>query len=139
MLLEQKADQGPNSCAPIISAFQVQFGLDVRILEPDDPRRDRSPFMRKLLDSTIRILVLVVNVVIAIAFPSFDVIMSFLGSCLCFTICVILPVAFYLKTFHDVISTRERILDWGLIIVCSILAVIGTVFAFIPRELLGIK
>jgi solute carrier family 32 (vesicular inhibitory amino acid transporter) len=95
--------------------------------------------MRKLLDSTIRILVLVVMVVIAIAFPSFDVIMSFLGSCLCFTICVILPVAFYLKTFHDVISTRERILDWVLIIVCSILAVIGTVFAFIPREKLGIK
>jgi vesicular inhibitory amino acid transporter len=95
--------------------------------------------MRRLIDSTIRVLVLVVIVVIAIAFPSFDVIMSFLGSCMCFTICVILPVAFYLKTFQNVISKRERILDWVLIIVCSILAVTGTVFAFMPRETLGIK
>src|SRR5204863_4890712 len=61
----------PCSCAPIISAFEVQFGLDVRMLQPDDPRLDRSPFMRKLLDSTIRILVLVVIVLIAIIFPSF--------------------------------------------------------------------
>jgi hypothetical protein len=59
------------SCAPIVSAFEVQFGLDVRALEPDDPRLDRSPFMRRLLGSVIRISVLIVIVLIAIAFPSF--------------------------------------------------------------------
>lgn len=59
------------SCAPIISAFEVQFGLDVRALQPDDPRLDRSPFMRRLLDSMIRISVLVVMVLIAIVFPNF--------------------------------------------------------------------
>jgi hypothetical protein len=59
------------SCAPIISAFEVQFGLDVRALQPDDPRLDRSPFMRRLLDSVIRISVLIVIVLIAIAFPNF--------------------------------------------------------------------
>jgi solute carrier family 32 (vesicular inhibitory amino acid transporter) len=62
-----------------------------------------------------------------------------MGSCLCFTICVVLPVAFYLKTFQNKISKRERILDWVLIIVSSVLAVAGTVFAFIPREKLGVK
>jgi vesicular inhibitory amino acid transporter len=65
--------------------------------------------------------------------------MALMGSCLCFTICICLPLAFYLKTFQSVISKREQILDWVLIIVCSILAVTGTVFAFIPREKLGIK
>jgi solute carrier family 32 (vesicular inhibitory amino acid transporter) len=62
-----------------------------------------------------------------------------MGSCLCFSICIVLPLTFYLKTFQSKISKRERILDWVLIIVSSILAVTGTVFAFIPREKLGIK
>lgn len=68
-----------------------------------------------------------------------DTIIAFLGSCLCFSICIILPLAFYLKIFQNNISRRERILDWVLIIVSSILAVIGTVFAFIPREKLGVR
>jgi vesicular inhibitory amino acid transporter len=65
--------------------------------------------------------------------------MAFMGSCLCFSICIILPIAFYLKIFQNNISRRERILDWILIIVSSLLAGIGTVFAFIPPEKLGIK
>ena len=127
------------SCAPIISAFEVQFGLDLRALAPDDPRLDRSPFTRRLLSSVIRVLVLVVIVLIAIVFPSFDTIMAFLGSCLCSTICILVPLAVYLKTFQNKISKRERILDWVLVVSCSVMAVTGTVFAFIPRENLGIK
>jgi len=129
----------PLSCAPIISAFEVQFGLDIRALAPDDPRLDRSPSMRRLIGSAIRVSVLVIIVLIAIVFPSFDRIMIFLGSCLCFTICIVLPCSFYIKIFQSKISKRERILNWVLIIVCSVLAVTGTVFAFIPREKLGIE
>ncbi len=94
--------------------------------------------MRKLLGATTRVLVLVVIVVIAILIPNFDTIMALMGSCLCFTICVILPVAFHLKTFQSSISVQERVLDWVLIVVCSILAVVGTIFAFMPKEKLGL-
>lgn len=65
--------------------------------------------------------------------------MIFMGNFLCFSICIVAPLAFYLKTFQSSISRRERILDWVLIIVSSIMAVTGTVFAFIPREKLGIR
>lgn len=94
--------------------------------------------MRTVLGSLTRVLVLVVIVLIAIAFPDFDTIMALMGSTLCFTICVILPIAFYLKTFQSVISMRERIMDWALIIVCTVLGVIGTVWVCLPRDKIGL-
>ena len=82
-------------------------------------------------------LVLAVIVSIAIVFPDFDSIMALMGSGLCFTICVVFPVAFYLRIFGKEISLQERILDWFLVIVCSILAVVGTVWAFLPKDKVG--
>jgi vesicular inhibitory amino acid transporter len=63
--------------------------------------------------------------------------MALMGSSLCFTICVIMPLSFYLKIFGKDISLRERILDWFLIITCSIMAIIGTVWAFLPKDQIG--
>lgn len=85
----------------------------------------------------IRIFTIALIVVLAVVFPSFDRIMAFLGSFLCFTICIIFPLAFYLKIFGKEISRRERILDWFLLIFSSILATIGTVWAFLPREMIS--
>jgi solute carrier family 32 (vesicular inhibitory amino acid transporter) len=80
-----------------------------------------------------------VIVVIAIVFPDFDSIMALMGSALCFTICIILPVAFYLKIFGKEISLKERIFDWFLIVSCSIMAVLGTVWAVLPKDKIGAK
>ena len=63
--------------------------------------------------------------------------MALMGSALCFTICIILPLAFYLKLFGNEISMKERVFDWFLIMVCSIMAVIGTVWAFLPKDKIG--
>ena len=63
--------------------------------------------------------------------------MALMGSALCFTICIILPLAFHLKIFGKRISTKERVLNWVLIVTCSILAVVGTVWAFLPMSKLG--
>jgi vesicular inhibitory amino acid transporter len=63
--------------------------------------------------------------------------MSFMGSALCFSICVVLPLLFYLKIFGDEVSPRERALDWFLIIMGTVLAVVGTAFTFVPKERLG--
>lgn len=76
-------------------------------------------------------------VTIAILVPSFDRIMALMGSVMCFSICIILPLAFYLKMFSHEISRKERILDWVLIITCSVMAVVGTVWVFLPKEMLG--
>lgn len=85
----------------------------------------------------VRILVVVIIVVLAVVFPSFDRIMAFLGSFLCFTICIIFPLAFYLKIFGKEISRGERILDWILLVTSSILAAVGTVWAFLPRDFIS--
>jgi solute carrier family 32 (vesicular inhibitory amino acid transporter) len=76
-------------------------------------------------------------VLIAIVFPAFDSIMAFMGSSLCFTICVILPLLFYLRIFGDKVSLRERLFDYFLIAACSVLALVGTVWAFLPKRWVG--
>ena len=93
-----------------------------------------SGYTRGLFKFTVRVLTNVLFVVIAIIFPYFDRIMALLGSAMCFTICVILPLAFYLKLFGREISIQERVLDYFLIVVCSMMAAVGTVWAFLPRD-----
>jgi vesicular inhibitory amino acid transporter len=75
--------------------------------------------------------------VIAILFPSFDRIMTLLGSVACFSICIILPLAFHLKLFGKEIGRTETVLNWALIGVSSVMAVVSTVFACLPKELIG--
>jgi len=123
----------PLNARPIVSTLEALFGLTSHV--SDSPTL--SDFSRGLLRIVIRVLVVVVFVLIAIVFPAFDSIMAFMGSALCFTICVILPLMFYLKIFGKEVSMRERVLDWFLITVCSVLASIGTVWAFLPKSMIG--
>ena len=127
----------PLNARPIISTIEVFSGLDARAVSDTPALVGLSGYTRGIFKVVIRILVLVIFVVIAIVFPAFDSIMAFMGSTLCFTICVILPLLFYLKIFGKEIKMSERILAWVLIVVCSILAALGTVFAFLPKELIG--
>ena len=95
--------------------------------------------IRQSSTAIIRIFVVLVIVLVAIVFPSFDRIMALMGSALCFTICIILPLAFYLKIFGKEISPRERTLDWLLLVTSSILAIVGTIWALLPQELIIAK
>ncbi len=90
-----------------------------------------------MLKCIIRISTTIVIILIAILAPFFDRIMALMGSVLCFSICIILPLAFYLKIFGKEISRKERILDWFLIISCSVMAIIGTVWVFLPKDMVG--
>ena len=94
-------------------------------------------YTRGLIILGIRAGAIVLITIIAVLFPSFDRIMALMGSGMCFTICVILPLAFYLKMFGKHISPNERILDWSLIMLCSAMAAVGTVWAFLPKEKIG--
>ncbi|PQE30810.1 transmembrane amino acid transporter protein [Rutstroemia sp. NJR-2017a WRK4] len=127
----------PLNSRPIIALIESSCGLDARGMSDSPALTGLSGYTRGFLKIAIRISVLVLFVVIAIIFPSFDSIMSLMGSALCFTICVILPLMFYLKMFGKEISPRERSLDYFLIVVSSIMALVGTVWAFLPKELIG--
>lgn len=127
----------PLNARPIVSTIEMFAGLDSQSLSASSALTGLSSYSRGLSKIFIRIFVLIIFVIIAIVFPAFDSIMAFMGSTLCFTICVILPILFYLKIFGDKVSTKERILCNFLVLVCSVLAVVGTVFAFLPKEMIG--
>ena len=83
----------------------------------------------------MRCLTIVIIVLLAVLVPSFDTVMALLGSAMAFSICIILPLAFHLKLFGKEISKKEKALDWFLIVACSIMAVIGTVWVFLPKHI----
>jgi vesicular inhibitory amino acid transporter len=48
-----------------------------------------------------------------------------------------LPIAFYLKLFGHEIPAREKLFAGSVMAVSSVLSVIGTVWAFLPKSLIG--
>ena len=121
-----------HSAQPIISTIEVLTGLDARAVSDNPSLIGFSGMSRGLLRVAIRVLTMVSFVAMAILFPFFDRVMALLGSAMCFTICVILPLLFHLRIFGRDISLRERVLDYALIAVSSVLAVVGTVWVFLP-------
>ncbi|KAF3407480.1 Vacuolar amino acid transporter 1 [Talaromyces pinophilus] len=121
----------PLNARPLIATAEVLCGLDSsnHSSQHSSETSGKAVTIGKAL---IRVFVLVLIVFIAIVFPSFDRIMALMGSLLCFTICIILPLAFYLKIFGNEISLGERIFDWFLVIVSSVMAIVGTTWAFLP-------
>jgi vesicular inhibitory amino acid transporter len=128
----------PLNARPIVSTLEILMGLDARAVSGAAALHGMSGLNRGLLKATIRICCTIVFVVLGILVPEFDRIMSLLGSVACFTICIILPLAFHLKIFGDEISKSERMMNWVLIVVSSVLALVATAFNFIPRSVLGI-
>ena len=115
------------------------MGLDARAVASTTSLHGMSGFSRGILKATIRIAITIVFVIFAILVPDFDRIMSLLGSVACFSICIILPLAFHLKIFGKEISKTEKITNWALIVISTILAVISTAFNFVPKSALGIR
>jgi vesicular inhibitory amino acid transporter len=116
-----------------VATFEVLCGLGGGHV----PAENGSETLQTIARAMVRIFVVAVIVTLAVIFPAFDRIMAFLGSFLCFTICIIFPLAFYLKIFGKEISRGEYILDWILLIFSSILAAVGTIWAFLPQDMLS--
>lgn len=98
-----------------------------------------SGLTRGILKIVIRIGLPISIIIVAIFVPSFDKIMALLGSLAGFTICIILPCLFHLTLFKGQLSTKQQVVDWMLVIVATLISVTGTVFAFLPKDLLGIR
>lgn len=127
----------PLNARPIVSTIEVLAGLDPLAISDSQALTGMSNYTRGIMRIVVRVVVVIIFVLVSIAFPAFDSIMAFMGSTLCFTICVILPLMFYLKIFGKEISTRERIFDYFLITTSSVLAIVGTIFAFLPKSMIG--
>lgn len=126
------------STRPIISSADKLLGLDARHVG-SSPVAGMSGIPRGLLRSVIRITITTVILIIAVFVPSFDTVMSLMGSVLCFSICIILPLAFYLKIFGKEIGWKEKILDWFMIVVATILGIIGTIWVCLPASMTGAR
>lgn len=125
--------------APIISTLEVFTGIDERakLLKPN--RLNQSRLLTRSLRIFFRILVPILTVAIAIAIPSFELISALMGGLFGYLICVIIPIAFHLKMFGGQMTRRQLILDWTMMVVSLILAIVGTVWEFLPRRWVGLE
>ncbi|KAG9304121.1 hypothetical protein G9A89_001623 [Geosiphon pyriformis] len=85
-----------------------------------------------------RFLISTIVLIIAIQFPGFDRVMGVLGSFFSFTISAIFPCCCHLRLYGRELSKKEKLLNWGIIIICTVLATFGTIWAFLPRTDLGL-
>ena len=129
----------PLNARPIVSTLELFMGLDSRAMATSHSLTGLSGLTRGIMKVTLRILIIVVFVILAILIPQFDTIMSLLGAVACFTICIILPCAFHLKLFGSELSKGHKALDWSLIVVSSVFALVSTGFNFVPKSKLGIQ
>ena len=131
MLLLKKV----SSARPIYNVIENLVGLDPQEIPRASGLLGLSGYTRGVLKFAIRIFTLAVIILLAILVPSFDTIVALSGSAMAFSICIILPLAFHLKLFGKELGTKEKVLNWFLIVVSSIMAVIGTVWVFLPKQM----
>ncbi|OLL26967.1 Vacuolar amino acid transporter 1, partial [Neolecta irregularis DAH-3] len=79
--------------------------------------------------SVNRVLANAVPVLLSILFPKFERVVGFAGAFLCFSICVVFPLLFYMKIFEGQISLFKRIVMWIVIVWGTISAGLGTIWA----------
>ncbi|KAI4095361.1 MAG: hypothetical protein LQ344_001659 [Seirophora lacunosa] len=127
----------PLNTRPIISSADKLLGLDARSVASPPGLAGLSGYSRGLLRGAVRAILTVVILVVAILVPSFDTVMSLMGSVFCFTICIILPLAFYLKIFDAEISKKEKAFDWLMIGISAVLGIVGTVWVCLPASMTG--
>ncbi|KAL2201340.1 amino acid transporter [Corynascus similis CBS 632.67] len=133
----------PLNARPIVSTLELLLGLHrhAAAAEYDYPYASRlvgrGMGFRGAMKVAVRIGVVLLFFGISVLFPAFDSIMAFMGSALCFTICVTLPIAFYLKLFGHEIPAREKAFAFFVIVISVLLSAVGTVWAFLPKSLIG--
>jgi vesicular inhibitory amino acid transporter len=78
----------PLNAQPIITTIEVIAGLRNQVVASDTSLVGRSSTFRGFMKIAVRVTTLLVFLLVAILFPAFDMIMAFMGSALCFTICI---------------------------------------------------
>jgi vesicular inhibitory amino acid transporter len=129
----------PLNARPLVTTAEVLLGLHefghhhYNHVE----RSRRAVFLRSIARASIRVVNVVILLLISIAFPAFDSVCAFLGAALCTLISVVLPISFYLKLFWHDVPPRERALAMAILVLFSIFGLVGTVWTFLPKSLIG--
>jgi solute carrier family 32 (vesicular inhibitory amino acid transporter) len=121
--------KAPLNSRPIVTTLDALLGV-----ENMPPSR-----LKDFYTGLVRVFVIFLFVSVAIVFPDFDRIIALVGSLLCISVCLILPLLFYIKIYDGEISQIELFTDYILVVVFSILAVLGTVWSILPPDYLGIQ
>ncbi|KAK5997414.1 Vacuolar amino acid transporter 1 [Cladobotryum mycophilum] len=126
----------PLNARPLITTADVLCGLHY---EPPAHTvvGQRTALVRSVSRAIVRIIVVFTLLIISILFPAFDSVCAFLGAALCSLISVVLPLSFYLKLYWKEVSIKERIISIFLLGLFAILGLIGTVWTFLPKSLVG--
>jgi solute carrier family 32 (vesicular inhibitory amino acid transporter) len=78
----------PLNARPIVTMAEVLTGIHQQAVSDTQTMVGLSAPVRGVIKIAIRVLVVLAFLIISILFPAFDSIMAFMGSALCFTICV---------------------------------------------------
>ncbi|CEP15701.1 hypothetical protein [Parasitella parasitica] len=92
---------------------------------------DKGSWREPILTGVGKICISAFIVVLAYIIPGFDKIMSLLGAFFSFMISGIFPLICHLCLFGDVMSVKNKVLDYTLIIIASSMALTGTCWSFI--------
>lgn len=129
----------PLNARPIITTVEVLTGMHHPPVLDAQSNSSRSLLLHSVAKVAIRVGTIAMFLVISILFPAFDSIMAFMGSALCFTICVTLPILFHLKLFDHELSKQNKLLQYIILMLSIILSVVGTVWSFLPKTLIGVE
>lgn len=124
-----------SSARPIYHVTEKLVGIDPQEMPGSSGLLGLSGYTRGFLKIAIRVFTIAVIIIISILVPSFDTIMALMGSAMAFSICIVLPLAFHLKIFGKEMGMKEKMLNWFLIVICSFMAIIGTVWVFLPKQI----
>ncbi|PWN49277.1 hypothetical protein IE53DRAFT_317914 [Violaceomyces palustris] len=95
--------------------------------------RSRSPRFKLLCRIALRVALTTLITATAIVLPGFEKVMAFLGAFLAFATCVFGPLLANLKLFQKEMKGWRVALDLVILAVSFVMAITGTVWAFLPR------
>ncbi|XP_077984384.1 uncharacterized protein LOC144439017 [Glandiceps talaboti] len=115
-------------CFSLFFTYPVMMFPVVRILEKKFlPDKDGS----LLKGNMLRIVMVSITGVVVMAIPNFGTLMALVGASCCTLLAFILPATFHLRLFKGSLSKKEKALDYFLIILGIVGAIIGTQDALI--------
>lgn len=143
-------DKVPLSFAAIFGS-KKKNDEDINVYEDDNVDYNEDPEEAKAANNArvktlflsiskafVRVFVVFMFVLMSVVFPDFERIIAFFGASLCVAICVVGPIGFYLKIYNGNISKYDLWINYFLLVVYIIFAIVGTAWCFIPHEKLGI-
>jgi solute carrier family 32 (vesicular inhibitory amino acid transporter) len=119
-----------SSLRPLIEILDETFAEQSanRSSLSNEDRRSRSHAWAR---AGVRVAVIALVILLAVAIPDFDRVMAIMGSALCCPISILLPALFHTKLLRGQLSWTDRCLNNMLLVVGAGMTIVGTVAALL--------